>query len=80
MIREIGMANLSFGALGSASLFVPAWRPAALLAGGVYFGLAAAGHVAHKPATKNEWVALVTDVLVFAALAGALEAWLRASG
>ena len=69
IVREVGMGNLSFGALGLASFFVPAWRPAALLAGGVYFGLAALGHIGHKPATKNEAVALTTDVLVFVALA-----------
>jgi hypothetical protein len=71
IVREVGMANLSFAALGLASFFVAAWRPAALLAGGVYFGLAAAGHIGHKPATKNETVALTTDILVFVALAGA---------
>ncbi len=71
IVREIGFANLSFGALGLSSLAVPGWRLAAILAGGVYFGLAAAGHVGHRPATKNEVVALVSDGLVFLALAGA---------
>ncbi len=74
VVREIGMANLSFATLGLASQFVPAWRLAAILAGGVYFGLAAVVHIGHKPATKNEWVALVSDVLVFLALAAAFVA------
>ena len=71
IVREVGLANLSFAVLGVCSLYVPAWRPAALLTGGAYFGLAGALHAIRKPATATESVALVSDVLVFLALAAA---------
>jgi hypothetical protein len=74
IVREVGMANLSFATLGLASALVPAWRLAAILAGGMYYGLAAAVHLGHKPATKNEAVGLVSDVLAFLALAAAFVA------
>jgi hypothetical protein len=72
LVREIGMANLSMGALGIVSLFIPGWRLAAVMTGGLYYGLAAAGHIAHRPATKNEAVALVSDVGIFLVLAAIL--------
>ena len=71
IVRELGMANASFAALGLCSLIVPTWRVPAILVGGVYYGLAAAGHAAKKPSTKNELVALVSDILVFLGLAAA---------
>jgi hypothetical protein len=74
IVREVGMANLSFAALALVSFAVPVWRLAAILAGGVYYGLAAAGHLGHKPGSKNETVALVSDVLVFLALAATFAA------
>lgn len=71
IVREIGMANLSFATLGLAAQFAPSWGLPAILAGGVYYGLAAVVHMGHKPATKNERVALVSDVLTFLALTAA---------
>ena len=44
IVREVGFGNLSMGTLGLCSLFVPEFRAAAALAGGLYYGLAAIGH------------------------------------
>jgi len=71
IVRELGMANTSFAILGLCSLLVPAWRVPAILVGGLYYGLAAAGHAVRKPASKNELVALVSDILIFVGLAAA---------
>jgi hypothetical protein len=34
--------------------------------GGLYFGIAGAMHVVKRRATPNEWVALVSDLSIFA--------------
>lgn len=64
LVREIGMANVSMGLLGMASLALPDWRLAAALVAALYYGQAAVVHVGHRPATVNEAVALVSDVLI----------------
>ncbi len=69
VIRELGMANISMGLLGVASLILPDWRVAAAAVGGLYYGLAAAGHIVRKPEGANERVALYSDCWIFVILA-----------
>src|ERR1700691_4224281 len=45
MVREIGFGNLAMGTVGLASLAQPAWLVPAAIVGGLYYGLAGAGHV-----------------------------------
>ena len=40
IVCEIGLANISFGAIGLLSFFLPEFRLAAATSGGLYFGLA----------------------------------------
>ena len=72
LVREIGMANVSMGLLGVASLWMPGWRLAAALVACAYFGLAAAGHLVRRPQTSNEAIALVSDVFIFIVFAAIL--------
>ena len=65
VVRELGFANLCFGAIGIFSLFLPSWRIVSAFGSGLYYGLAALLHVIKKPAGTNEQFALVTDVLIF---------------
>jgi hypothetical protein len=69
ILRELGFANLSMGMLGLASLFKPEWIVPAALVGGLYYGLAGLGHLAHQDRNAKEWTALVTDLIIFAVLA-----------
>jgi hypothetical protein len=69
VIRELGFANLCFGTLGILSLFKPEWRPAAAIAGGLYFGLAGVQHLFKKPDSRNELIAMVSDIYIFLILA-----------
>ena len=66
IVRELGFANLCLGLAAAISGFVPGWRMGAALSGGLYFGIAGAMHVAKRPATPNEWVALISDLFIFA--------------
>ena len=72
IVRELGFANLCFGLTGMLSLFIPAWRPAAAFAGGLYMGIAGFYHLIKKPASPNEVVAMVSDIYIFLVLGGYL--------
>ena len=69
ILRELGFANLCFGLVGLISLFMPQWRVVSAFASGLYYGLAAVGHVLEKSKGTNEKFALVTDVIIFILLA-----------
>jgi hypothetical protein len=69
IVRELGFANICLGLTAAISGFVPGWRMGAALAGGLYFGIAGAMHVGKRPASPNEWIALVSDLVIFAVLA-----------
>jgi hypothetical protein len=69
IVREIGFGNLATGALGLASLAQPAWLVPAAIVGGLYYGLAGAGHAFRSDRNFNEQTALVTDLMIFAVLA-----------
>lgn len=65
VIRELGFANLCFGAIGMMSLLLPHWRVVSAFGSGLYYGLAGLYHWLKKPAGINERFALVTDVIIF---------------
>jgi hypothetical protein len=70
LVREIGFGNLALGTLGVLSLFFPEFLVPAAIAGGLYCGLAGAGHLARRERNVKEQVALVSDLLIFLLLAG----------
>lgn len=65
-VRELGFANLSMGVLAILSLPIPGLRLGAALAGGLFMALAGLYHAIKKPASGNEWVAMLTDLLIAA--------------
>ncbi|MGH6735966.1 MAG: DUF6790 family protein [Methyloceanibacter sp.] len=69
IVREVGFGNLAIGTLGLASLAQPKWVVPAALAGGLYYGLAGAGHLMRKTRNAKEQVALVSDLAIFFVLA-----------
>ena len=69
VVRELGFANICFGMIGIIALFVPAWRPAAAFAGGLYMGIAGVYHLIKKPASPNEVAAMVSDIYILLVMA-----------
>ena len=69
IVRELGFANLSTGTLGLASLAVPAWVVPAAIVGGLFYGLAAAGHAFRGKRNFKEQTALISDIFAFVILA-----------
>jgi uncharacterized protein DUF6790 len=61
IVREVGFGNLAFGSLGVLSLFRPDWVVPAAIVGGIYYGLAGAGHIAQKNKNPKEWTAMLSD-------------------
>jgi hypothetical protein len=68
IVRELGFANICFGATGIISLFLPAWRIVSAFGSGLFYGIAGFNHIARKPASPNELLALVSDLFIFVAL------------
>jgi len=77
IVREVGFGNLSMGTLGIATLAIPVWISPAAIVGGLYYGLAAALHVAHRERNAHEQIALISDAGVFVVLAAAAIASLK---
>jgi hypothetical protein len=69
IVREIGFANLAMGALGLLSLAQSAWIIPAAIVGDLYYGLAGIGHAMRGRLNFAGWVALTSDLFIFALLA-----------
>jgi len=68
VVREVGFGNLSLGTLGVLSLAMSSWVIPAALAGGLYYGLAAIGHMARGHRNAHGQLALMTDLFAVAML------------
>jgi hypothetical protein len=68
VVRELGFANVSLGALGLSSLVEPKWVLGAALAGGLFYLLAGVNHALQTHRNRLENVAMVSDLIVGAAL------------
>lgn len=68
IVREIGLANISFGAIGLLSFFLPEFRLAAATSGGLYFGLAGFAHLFRNEKSKKEQFAMISDLSIFVVL------------
>ena len=61
VVQELGFANISFGLVGMASLYIPHWALPGLLLGTVFYGLAGINHI-FKKKNRTEWIALISDL------------------
>jgi len=68
IVRELGFANLSMGLLGICSIFRSGWLIPAAIVGGLYYGLAGAGHIFHPGKNAKEYTAMISDWFVFLVL------------
>ncbi len=69
LVREIGFGNSAIGAIGIASLLLPAWTVPAAAAGGIFYLLAAGGHLLRPGRNGTENIAMLSDFAVAAILA-----------
>ena len=75
-MRELGVANFATGIVGMVSLAQPGFvLPVAIIAA-IFYGVAGIRHVAERERTRNESIAMVSDLfgfLVFVAYIGFVE-------
>jgi hypothetical protein len=68
IVREVGFGNLAIGALGICSIYRPGWIIPAAVVGGLYYGLAALGHVFRKGKNVMEQTAMISSAFAFLVL------------
>lgn len=68
IVREVGFSNLSMGLLGVCTLFRGDWLVPAAVVGGLYYGLAGAGHVFGHDKNAKEYLAMISDGFIFVVL------------
>jgi hypothetical protein len=64
LVRELGFANVAIGAVAIASKSRSEWRLAAALAGGIFLLLAGIQHVVTGARTREETIAMVSDLAI----------------
>jgi len=72
LVRELGLANVAIGAVALASLSRVEWRLAAALAGGIFLLLAGIQHAVRGAQTREETIAMVSDLAIGALMAAYL--------
>ena len=65
IVKEVGFANISIGLIGILSLFLPEFRLASAIAGGLYFGLAGCLHLFNKKRSRKEIFPMISDYFIF---------------
>jgi hypothetical protein len=68
IVREVGFANLSMGFIGVCTLLRVGWLVPAAVVGGLYYGLAGAGHVFTHDKNAKEYLAMISDGFIFVVL------------
>lgn len=68
VVREIGLADISFGTIGILSFVFPELRIASAASGGLYLGLAGIAHLVRKQNSSKETFAMISDLYILAVL------------
>ena len=69
LVRELGVANLTTGIVGLASLAAPSFVLPVAISAGLFYGIAGVRHISERNRSRNETVALVSDLFMFVVLA-----------
>ena len=70
IVRELGFANLTMGALSILTIIQPTWVVPAALTSGLYYALAGIGHVRNSGRNAKQTFAMVSDLAVAVVLLG----------
>jgi hypothetical protein len=68
LVSELGYATFAMGLIGALSLVRVNWVAPAAIAGGLFLFCAGVRHALHRGRTRKQSVAMVTDLLVAAAV------------
>ena len=70
IVRELGVANFATGVVGTLSLANPSFVLPVAIAASLFYGIAGIRHAAEKHRSRNETIAMVSDLFVSLVLAG----------
>lgn len=74
LVRELGIANLATGIVGLSSLLAPSFVLPVAISAAIFYGVAGIRHAAERGRSRNETVAMVSDLFIFAILAAFVAA------
>jgi hypothetical protein len=69
LMRELGIANFATGVVGLMSLYAPTFILPVAISAGIFYGVAGVRHVAERGRSRNESVAMASDLFIFVVLA-----------
>lgn len=69
LVRELGVANFATGFVGLFSLMAPSFAPPVAISAGIFYGVAGIRHVFHRDRSRNETIAMVSDLAIALVLA-----------
>jgi len=69
LVRELGIANLATGMVGLLSVFAPSFILPTAISAGIFYGVAGFRHALEKQRSRNETIAMVSDLFIFIVLA-----------
>jgi hypothetical protein len=74
LVRELGVANMATAAVGLLSLLFPNFVVPVAISACIFYGVAGIRHLAERNRSRNETIAMASDLFLFAVLAGFLIA------
>lgn len=66
LVQELGFATFAIGVLGVWTILRPTWALPAAIVAGLFYGLAGARHAMKGGRNRDENVAMVSDLFIFA--------------
>ena len=64
LVRELGVANSATGVAGMISLFAPSFVPAVATIAAIFYGIAGVRHATERARTRNQSLAMISDLFV----------------
>jgi hypothetical protein len=69
LVRELGVANLATAVVGLLSLILPSFVLPVAISACIFYGVAGARHAAERDRSRNENIAMASDIFLFFVLA-----------
>lgn len=69
LVRELGVANFGTAVIGLLSLVMPTFILPVSIAAGIFYGVAGIRHMFGRDRSRNENIAMVSDLFIFVVLA-----------
>jgi hypothetical protein len=69
LVRELGVANFAVGVVALSSLWRPDFTLPLAIVAAIFYGVAGIRHAFEADKSRNEWIAMVSDLFIAAVLA-----------